>query len=380
MSYADEPFQSIKYPMLKQSAPSLLFVPDISGYTRFVQQVEVQHSQHIISELLDILIDANELGMTVAEVEGDAVLFYHHEQVPSVTKILSQARTMFVRFHNHLQRYERERICQCGACRTASDLTLKIIVHAGPIGFVTVKNHRKPHGAEVIRVHRLLKNDLALTEYLLMTDAFDPALVAVAGPEHDWATPTVAMTRYDDVGPVTFSYIPLGPLRAALMSAALVPPPPQPNNLVVREIFVARPPEHIHQILLNFSLRTQWNPQIKGVEYNPGQINRYGTLHVCLLDTGPVSFKTVRESFGTNKLVYGERELNTRLVRQSTRYFILEPSDEGTQVRLEAHYQHWPGIGWWLDPFYRRRLGDALQEEISLLKTYCEKAASASPV
>ncbi len=38
---------------------SLLFIPDISGFTQFVQNTEVDHSQHVISELLEVLITAN---------------------------------------------------------------------------------------------------------------------------------------------------------------------------------------------------------------------------------------------------------------------------------------------------------------------------------
>ena len=54
---------------------SLLFIPDISGYTEFVQNTEVEHSQHVIAELLEILIDANTQQLQLAEVEGDALLF-----------------------------------------------------------------------------------------------------------------------------------------------------------------------------------------------------------------------------------------------------------------------------------------------------------------
>ena len=37
----------------------LLFIPDISGFTDFVNETEVDHSRYIIQELLDTLINAN---------------------------------------------------------------------------------------------------------------------------------------------------------------------------------------------------------------------------------------------------------------------------------------------------------------------------------
>ena len=49
--------------------PSLLFIPDITGFTKFVNDTEVAHGQHIVAELLELIIDSDRLGMTVSEVE-----------------------------------------------------------------------------------------------------------------------------------------------------------------------------------------------------------------------------------------------------------------------------------------------------------------------
>jgi hypothetical protein len=46
--------------------PSLLFIPDISGFTQFVHETEILHSGHIVAELLELLIDSDQLGMTVS--------------------------------------------------------------------------------------------------------------------------------------------------------------------------------------------------------------------------------------------------------------------------------------------------------------------------
>ena len=54
----------------------LIFIPDISGFTRFVNQTEIEHSRYIIEELLETIINSNQLGLKVSEIEGDAILFY----------------------------------------------------------------------------------------------------------------------------------------------------------------------------------------------------------------------------------------------------------------------------------------------------------------
>ncbi|MEP6596181.1 MAG: hypothetical protein ABJA71_09540 [Ginsengibacter sp.] len=46
----------------------LLFIPDISGFTRFVNEVEIEHSRFIIQQLLEVLIKANDLGLEISEI------------------------------------------------------------------------------------------------------------------------------------------------------------------------------------------------------------------------------------------------------------------------------------------------------------------------
>src|SRR5688500_20320658 len=65
----------------------LLFIPDISGFTRFVTDMEIEHSRHIIQELLEILIDSNEIGLEISEIEGDAILFYKFGQSPDLQQL-----------------------------------------------------------------------------------------------------------------------------------------------------------------------------------------------------------------------------------------------------------------------------------------------------
>src|SRR5687768_3159412 len=109
----------------------LIFIPDISGFTRFVNEMEIEHSRHIISELLDVIIDANEIGLEISEIEGDAILFYKYGDAPELPAIYQQVEKMFFAFHKHLNRYDHRRFCHCKACTGAAELTLKVISHYG---------------------------------------------------------------------------------------------------------------------------------------------------------------------------------------------------------------------------------------------------------
>jgi len=153
-----------------QAQPALLFIPDISGFTQFVNDTEINHARHIIEELLNLIIESNQLGLEVSEIEGDAILFCRTGTPPSASEILEQVKKMFTQFHFHLQKYDTHRICNCTACKSANSLTLKFVAHYGEVTFNQVQQHKKLFGIDVITVHRLLKNDIDTREYALFTD------------------------------------------------------------------------------------------------------------------------------------------------------------------------------------------------------------------
>ena len=152
------------------SSKALLFMPDISGFTEFVNQTEVQHSGHIISELLEILLDANTLNLQLAEIEGDALFMFKTDSIPDFEELMTQVKQMFIAFHQHLLLYKHRRICNCGACSGAGQLTLKFVIHISPIDFIEVRGQRKPYGPEIVKLHRLLKNDVNSNEYVLFSE------------------------------------------------------------------------------------------------------------------------------------------------------------------------------------------------------------------
>jgi hypothetical protein len=147
-----------------------LFIPDISGFTRFVNSVELQHSQHIIRELLEIILDANEMELKVSELEGDAILFYKLGESPDLNVTYKQVEKMFLSFHKQLELYETQNTCHCNACNSAIHLSLKIISHYGEFTEYRIKNFLQLIGKDVIIAHQLLKNEIPEHEYWLITD------------------------------------------------------------------------------------------------------------------------------------------------------------------------------------------------------------------
>jgi hypothetical protein len=359
---------------------SLLFIPDISGFTEFVNRTELTHSQHVVSELLELIIDADRLGLTLSEVEGDAVLFYKEGAVPPLKEVVAQTEEIFQAFHARLREFETRRICDCGACRNAPDLTLKIVAHAGPIEILTVKRFQKPFGRDVILAHRLLKNDVEGHEYLLVTDSL---LESLGGEEKslgqevdfpEWGRWASGVSEYDEFGAVSYRYLPLTPLLDRIPDPEPVPQASRYENPLVEEVFVDRPLSEVFELISNLDLRLRWNASVDELRYEPDRINRVGTKHHCVIGDDLIEFETVTDDFGGGKIAYGERLLNPSLVQDCSVFYVLESEGEGTRVRTEVHYQPRPFPASLLAPFFRFGFGRRVPGMLKAIKESAEGA------
>jgi len=145
-----------------------LVLADISGYSKFIAQTEVEHSWSILHELLDTMVRSVQGRMDVSQVEGDAILFISGLSTPEVIAALEET---FVTFHRRLRDMQAVTTCPCDACANIGILKLKFVVHHGRFSRQRLGNVEQLHGTDVIVAHRLLKNTVPSKEYLLVTDA-----------------------------------------------------------------------------------------------------------------------------------------------------------------------------------------------------------------
>ena len=61
-------------------------------------------------------------------------------------------------------------MCICDGCQQAGNLKIKLVGHLGEAAVQKVKHLTELAGVDVILVHRLLKNDVPVSEYMLMTE------------------------------------------------------------------------------------------------------------------------------------------------------------------------------------------------------------------
>ena len=109
-----------------------LVIADISGYTRFLTDNELDHANGIVSDLLPSIITAIQAPLTVSAIEGDAVFMYGaaSRDLTGQTVVESVER-LYVAFRSALETMVLNTTCQCNACVNISSLGLKIVMHCG---------------------------------------------------------------------------------------------------------------------------------------------------------------------------------------------------------------------------------------------------------
>lgn len=321
-------------------AKSLLFIPDISGFTNFVQTTEVAHSQHVIAELLEVLIEANTEELELAEVEGDALFFYKEGELLSQEKLLAQIETMFTAFTGHLKLLEKNRICPCNACATAPKLELKIVAHCGDIEFLEVQGNRKPFGKQVIEAHRLLKNSVKSDNYVLISKELSSDIEL---PIYYYSK-VFRFKQGNDIYDqkeveYIYSLIDSSKLNIIEYSNAKEVVFDSPPNFVLERNF-AISAESLLEYVTNLSYRNFWVKGVDKFDYNINEVTRVGTEHVCVINNKHFNFEAVKKKVKPGNYVYGEKTTNIPVADTFYQFYTINPlSENSSNLKVEMYWE-----------------------------------------
>lgn len=179
----------------------LLLIADLTGYTTYLHDSELEHASGTLTALLEILVGGTRPPLTISRLEGDAVFSYGLEDFSLRGQtVLEMIEGMYVAFRRAIDLMVMNTMCTCNACANIGSLDLKFIVHHGEFLTQDVGGHRDLVGTDVNVVHRLTKNTVVgstgINAYALWTDAAVEAtgLTAMAA---DWIPHTES---YADVG------------------------------------------------------------------------------------------------------------------------------------------------------------------------------------
>ena len=313
----------------------LLFIPDISGFTRFVNEVEIEHSRFIIQQLLEVLIKANDSGLEISEVEGDAILFYKFGEPQKLEALYKQVEKMFQAFHQYLIAYDNRKICQCKACISAVGLSLKVITHYGEFTPLSVQRFNKLIGKDVILAHQLLKNDITQHEYWLVTNELlhdkQPAQFA------QWMRWNSG-TKQTERGEICFQYTQLGPLKNE------IPRQPAQTEMSKKIKMLSVSKDYAVDVktlcytVVHFEFRHLWYAGIKTIDEVEHFLPGIGSRHRHVLDNGKIEMMYISNFVydPEGKTIFSE----TNEKEKSTFYFVAEKTGEhSSRLTLEIYFQ-----------------------------------------
>ena len=360
---------------MTETKHTLLFIPDISGFTDFVNTNEISHSEHIITELLEVIINSDQNKMIVSEIEGDAVFFYK-DRIPDTTTLIEQCIYTYKNFHNHLNRYDVERICRCGACETASKLTLKFIIHLGEVKKINIKEHNKLHGSDVILVHRLLKNSIPGKEYILLSDSVNFNKEIINPAKLNWARVEVGKEEYDDLANIRYSYISLADLPFKKQQIPSINFPELSSEKVSFQKSVRAPIDLVYENFTNFNKRMEWNKDIKDIIMRDKRLNQTGSLHTCLVGNQTLDIESIGRIEDKRSIIYGERLNRFKGLRDIISIYTFEIKDDQTIIKAEVDFKIKSFLGKLMKSFIKKMIQRQTEKSLQKLKIASEKRDS----
>ena len=132
---------------------------DISGYTSFVAETELEHAHDILSDLLQTVCKSIQGLLTIHKLEGDAVFAYALEdRIQRGEILLELIESTYLGFRDRQLAIKQATTCTCKACSNIPSLDLKFICHTGEFIIQKVSGITEMVGTDVNLVHRLSKN------------------------------------------------------------------------------------------------------------------------------------------------------------------------------------------------------------------------------
>lgn len=226
-----------------------LLIADISGYTLYLSESELEHAEQTLTALLDLLVEHTRPPLIISRLEGDAVISYGlRDNFFQGQTLIEVIENTYVAFRKAIERMVLNTTCQCKACANISTLDLKFFCHYGEFAIQHIRDHAELVGKDVNLVHRLLKNHVQeLTgsrAYTLYTDA----AIKQLGLAEISATMTPHTERYEHLGEVKVWVQDMQPVWERKSSASQVTIPPERIAMQLETEF-GMPPEQLWDYL-----------------------------------------------------------------------------------------------------------------------------------
>ena len=308
-----------------------LLIADISGYTSYLAGVELDHAQDILADLIGTVVTALRPTFRLAKLEGDAAFMAAPADRVDGSTLLDTIERCYFGFRRRRRDVRQATSCECNACVRIPDLNLKFVAHSGQVIRQKVFGHEELVGADVIVVHRLLKNDVVESSGVHAYALLCQACVEQVGLDPAALGMTPHAETYEHVGTIAGWVDDLERRWQDEDARARVRVGPE-DSVLGTTYEVDAPPQTVWEFLTTPGRRVAWQSGVTDViQEAPGNRRAVGTTNHCMhgqdaiieevLDWRPFDYFTMRSTIGTPAGPI--RILGT---------FELEPTAGGTRV------------------------------------------------
>lgn len=291
-----------------------LLLADISGYTSFVAATELEHSQDILSELLELIVNRLTPPLTLSKLEGDAVFAYKPDtKGTSIASLLDLIESTYVAFRDRQENMHRATSCTCNACRAIPTLDLKFFVHHGDFFVQKISGREELVGSDVNLIHRLTKNHITEATGWKAYALFTQKSLERIGLKPQELKAHTQVENYEHLGDVQTYSLDLRSRYKEIVEARHVFLEANDADLVFVNDFNA-PPSVVWEWMTDPQKRTRWmHERVWSAQSRPDGRNGVGARNHCahgkdvaietILDWRPFDYVTVEQLVSGSKLI-----------------------------------------------------------------------------
>jgi hypothetical protein len=226
-----------------------LIISDITGYSKYVNESELEHARDSLTALLNLLIRHTQSPLVISKLEGDAVFSY----APAGgflqgQTLLDMIESTYASFRKALELMVINTTCTCNACRNLPNLDLKFFVHFGSYMTQKLGNFTELVGNDVNLVHRLAKNHIKDETGFKAYAAFTQSVMDALQLEDFQNSLTPHRETFADVGEVQIYVHDMHKVWERLKDRVRIEVRPE-EALVIREYVFPIPPSILWEYL-----------------------------------------------------------------------------------------------------------------------------------
>jgi len=261
-----------------------LILADISGYTRYLTGVELEHSTDVLADLINTIVEQMRGQFTLAKLEGDAIFAFAIDSPdPEASTLVTTVESCYFAFVRRRAAIDRATTCTCDACSLIPSLDLKFVVHHGRFAIHDVAGNRELVGTDVIVVHRLLKNEIKERTGLEAYAFFSGDCTEHYGLDTKALTLQAHTESYDDVGEVAGWVLDLGARWRAEQERRTVYLSSDDPKVMELVFEMPAPPPVVWEHMTSPQKRRAWSEEItEFLQDNPRGTRGVGTMNHCV--------------------------------------------------------------------------------------------------